>query len=221
MLRNGPLHIELFEVPGAASLPPERRMPDTDVHTHGNKHVSFAVHSVREFAEERAARSRYRKKWRMARTSLSATTLATDRADQEPRQPRPRRQFNGCKRFGRLSCRRAASTRTRQTWMKDRQGKRLRTVDMHAHILTPAVEKLVADCPQKEKRKRTSDCAPCRRAASLEHNNRVMPAAGRAAPHGPRCASVRHGQNGRGCAGDQPASDSVTTIGPTRIWRHR
>jgi methylmalonyl-CoA/ethylmalonyl-CoA epimerase len=52
MLRNGPLHVELFEVPDAKSLPPERRMPDSDVHTHGNKHISFAVHSVREFAEE-------------------------------------------------------------------------------------------------------------------------------------------------------------------------
>ena len=52
ILRNGPLHIELFEVPGAKPLPDERRTPDTDVHTHGNKHVSFAVHSVREFAAE-------------------------------------------------------------------------------------------------------------------------------------------------------------------------
>jgi len=52
MLRNGPLHIELFEVPEAKSLPAERRMPDSDVHTHGNKHVSFAVGNVREFAQE-------------------------------------------------------------------------------------------------------------------------------------------------------------------------
>lgn len=52
MLRNGPLHVELFEVPNAKPLPSERRMPDTDVHTHGNKHVSFAVASVKEFAEE-------------------------------------------------------------------------------------------------------------------------------------------------------------------------
>jgi methylmalonyl-CoA/ethylmalonyl-CoA epimerase len=51
MLRNGPLHIELFQVPDARPLPEERRMPDSDVKTHGNKHVSFAVHSVREFAE--------------------------------------------------------------------------------------------------------------------------------------------------------------------------
>jgi methylmalonyl-CoA/ethylmalonyl-CoA epimerase len=52
ILRNGPLHIELFEVPGAQPLPPQRRMPDTDVHTHGNKHIAFAVHSVKEFAAE-------------------------------------------------------------------------------------------------------------------------------------------------------------------------
>jgi len=52
MLVNGPLHIELFEVAGAKPLPDERRQPDTDVYTHGNKHVSFAVADVREFAEE-------------------------------------------------------------------------------------------------------------------------------------------------------------------------
>jgi catechol 2,3-dioxygenase-like lactoylglutathione lyase family enzyme len=52
MLRSGPLHIELFHVPGAKALPEERRTPDTDVHTHGNKHVSFAVQDVRSFAEE-------------------------------------------------------------------------------------------------------------------------------------------------------------------------
>jgi len=52
MLVNGPLHIELFQVEGAKPLPAERRQPDTDVYTHGNKHVSFAVENVREFAEE-------------------------------------------------------------------------------------------------------------------------------------------------------------------------
>jgi methylmalonyl-CoA/ethylmalonyl-CoA epimerase len=52
MLQNGPLHIELFQVPGAKSLPDERRQPDTDVYTHGNKHVSFAVENVLEFAAE-------------------------------------------------------------------------------------------------------------------------------------------------------------------------
>jgi methylmalonyl-CoA/ethylmalonyl-CoA epimerase len=52
MLQNGPLHIELFEVAGAKALPDERRQPDTDVYTHGNKHVSFAVENVHEFAAE-------------------------------------------------------------------------------------------------------------------------------------------------------------------------
>jgi catechol 2,3-dioxygenase-like lactoylglutathione lyase family enzyme len=52
MLRNGSLHMELFEVAGAAALPAERREPDTDVYTHGNKHVSFAVCDVKEFAAE-------------------------------------------------------------------------------------------------------------------------------------------------------------------------
>jgi methylmalonyl-CoA/ethylmalonyl-CoA epimerase len=52
MLKNGPLHIELFQVPGAKPLPEERRTPDSDLHTHGNKHVSFAVADVRPFAEE-------------------------------------------------------------------------------------------------------------------------------------------------------------------------
>jgi methylmalonyl-CoA/ethylmalonyl-CoA epimerase len=52
MLRNGPLHIELFHVPGAKPLPEERRNPDTDLLTHGNKHVSFAVKDVQPFAQE-------------------------------------------------------------------------------------------------------------------------------------------------------------------------
>lgn len=52
LLRNGPLHIELFEVPGANALPQERTLPDADVRTYGNKHVAFAVGSVREFAVE-------------------------------------------------------------------------------------------------------------------------------------------------------------------------
>jgi len=52
MLRNGPLHMELFEVEGAQKLPVERREPDSDLHTHGNKHVSFAVSNVQEFAAE-------------------------------------------------------------------------------------------------------------------------------------------------------------------------
>jgi methylmalonyl-CoA/ethylmalonyl-CoA epimerase len=56
ILKNGPLHIELFQVDGAKPLPDERRQPDTDVYTHGNKHVSFAVESVQEFAVQLKAR---------------------------------------------------------------------------------------------------------------------------------------------------------------------
>jgi catechol 2,3-dioxygenase-like lactoylglutathione lyase family enzyme len=52
ILRNGPLRMELFQVPEARPLPAERRQPDSDVHTHGNKHVSFAVAEVGPFAEE-------------------------------------------------------------------------------------------------------------------------------------------------------------------------
>jgi methylmalonyl-CoA/ethylmalonyl-CoA epimerase len=52
MLQNGPLHVELFHVPGAKPLPEERRTPDRDLHTHGNKHVAFGVRNVREFAAE-------------------------------------------------------------------------------------------------------------------------------------------------------------------------
>jgi len=58
------------------------------------------------------------------------------------------------------------------TWIKDAHGRRLRTVDLHAHLLTPAVEQLVAECPQKrdepEVRVRTMG------RPSVEHNNRVM-----------------------------------------------
>jgi aminocarboxymuconate-semialdehyde decarboxylase len=59
-----------------------------------------------------------------------------------------------------------------KTWIKDAHGLRLRTVDLHAHLLTPAVERLVAECPQKksepEVRIRTMG------SASVDHNNRVM-----------------------------------------------
>lgn len=46
MLRRGELRVELFEVPGAAPLPAERRVPDEDLRTHGNKHVAFAVRDI-------------------------------------------------------------------------------------------------------------------------------------------------------------------------------
>lgn len=46
MLQRGELRIELFEVTGAAALPAERRHANTDIKTHGNKHVAFAIENV-------------------------------------------------------------------------------------------------------------------------------------------------------------------------------
>lgn len=40
--------IELFEVPGAAPMAEDRRHPDQDLRTHGNKHMCFEVDSVAE-----------------------------------------------------------------------------------------------------------------------------------------------------------------------------
>jgi methylmalonyl-CoA/ethylmalonyl-CoA epimerase len=45
-LRRDGYRIELFEVPGAAPLPDERRMPNLDLRTHGNKHMCFEVPDV-------------------------------------------------------------------------------------------------------------------------------------------------------------------------------
>jgi methylmalonyl-CoA/ethylmalonyl-CoA epimerase len=52
MLRRGELRIELFEVPGARPLPAERREPNRDLHTHGNKHLAFAIRDVDEAERE-------------------------------------------------------------------------------------------------------------------------------------------------------------------------
>jgi len=38
--------VELFEVRGAASLPDDRRVPNLDLCTHGNKHMCFEVPDV-------------------------------------------------------------------------------------------------------------------------------------------------------------------------------
>lgn len=45
-LRREGFRIELFEVPGAAPLPDERRVPNLDLRTHGNKHLCFEVPDV-------------------------------------------------------------------------------------------------------------------------------------------------------------------------------
>lgn len=72
---------------------------------------------------------------------------------------------------------RAASGKNRfhtepATWIRDAQGRRLRTIDFHAHTMSPAVERLVADRPQKqaepEIRLRTMGVV------SVEYNDRVM-----------------------------------------------
>jgi methylmalonyl-CoA/ethylmalonyl-CoA epimerase len=51
-LRRGDLRIELFEIAGAAPLPEDRRLPDKDLRTHGNKHVAYAVKDVRAAVDE-------------------------------------------------------------------------------------------------------------------------------------------------------------------------
>lgn len=56
LIRRGELRMEIFEVPGASPLPEERRHPDQDAHTHGNKHIAFAVEHVEPMAEELRAR---------------------------------------------------------------------------------------------------------------------------------------------------------------------
>lgn len=56
MVRKGDLRFEIFEVKDAAPLPEERRMPDTDLRTHGNKHVAFKVDDVEEFINDMEAR---------------------------------------------------------------------------------------------------------------------------------------------------------------------
>ena len=56
MLRRGDLRVELFEVPGAHGLPEERRQPNTDLRTHGNKHLAFAVKDADATAEVLKAR---------------------------------------------------------------------------------------------------------------------------------------------------------------------
>lgn len=45
-LESGGFSIELFEVPGAAPLPDDRRTPNLDIRTHGTKHVAYAVEDL-------------------------------------------------------------------------------------------------------------------------------------------------------------------------------
>lgn len=38
--------VEIFQLPGALPLPPERRQPNLDLRTHGHKHICFEVEDV-------------------------------------------------------------------------------------------------------------------------------------------------------------------------------
>ena len=46
LLSQGDFRVELFEIPGAAPLPDDRRFPDRDLRTHGIKHMAYAVPDV-------------------------------------------------------------------------------------------------------------------------------------------------------------------------------
>ncbi len=47
--------LEIFEAPGAAPLPEDRRFPNQDLMTHGNKHISFGVPDGHRAKEELTA----------------------------------------------------------------------------------------------------------------------------------------------------------------------
>jgi methylmalonyl-CoA/ethylmalonyl-CoA epimerase len=49
--------MELFEVQYASPLPDDRRVPDRDLQTHGNKHLCFGIRSVEEAERELRAKS--------------------------------------------------------------------------------------------------------------------------------------------------------------------
>ena len=56
MVRNGSMRFEIFEAAEARPLPEERRMPLTDLQTHGNKHVAFQVRDLEAFLANVEAR---------------------------------------------------------------------------------------------------------------------------------------------------------------------
>ena len=45
-MSDGGFRVELFELPGAAPLPDDRRHPATDLRTHGVKHVAYQVEGI-------------------------------------------------------------------------------------------------------------------------------------------------------------------------------
>ncbi|WP_438391818.1 VOC family protein [Caballeronia sp. DA-9] len=52
MMTNGNLRIEIFEVRGAKPPSEDRRRPNEDIKTFGNKHISFAVEDVTALHDE-------------------------------------------------------------------------------------------------------------------------------------------------------------------------
>lgn len=52
IVRKGNLRFEIFEVEGADALPEARKTPNTDLLTHGNKHVAFRIDDLDEFLAE-------------------------------------------------------------------------------------------------------------------------------------------------------------------------
>jgi len=54
-VKRDKLRFEIFEVAGASSLPEERRSPQGDLRTHGNKHVAFRVSDFEAFLAEMTA----------------------------------------------------------------------------------------------------------------------------------------------------------------------
>jgi methylmalonyl-CoA/ethylmalonyl-CoA epimerase len=51
LIQHGAIRIELFQLPGAASLPDTRRNPSEDFRTHGVKHFGFEVNDVRALVD--------------------------------------------------------------------------------------------------------------------------------------------------------------------------
>jgi methylmalonyl-CoA/ethylmalonyl-CoA epimerase len=56
MIKRGELRFELFEVPNANPLPEDRRFPDRDNRTIGNKHVAFCVTDVAALEQQLRAK---------------------------------------------------------------------------------------------------------------------------------------------------------------------
>jgi catechol 2,3-dioxygenase-like lactoylglutathione lyase family enzyme len=51
MVKNGALRFEIFQVEGAAALPEDRRVPISDLKTHGNKHVALQIDDLDGFLD--------------------------------------------------------------------------------------------------------------------------------------------------------------------------